>query len=96
MLNSITRWISENRLFAAICAFFLGTIAFFLAIDFRNAEVRAAIDRQMEDEVAQESRIACERWGMQATTAAHVACVADLATIRANHDNRRRTDDFGY
>jgi hypothetical protein len=33
---------------------------------------------------------------MQAATAAHVACVADLATIRANHDNRHRTDDFGY
>lgn len=96
MLNSTTRWISENRLFVAICVVFLSTIAFFLTIVPQSAEIRAALDRQIEEEVAQESHIACEKWGMEATTAAHTACVADLATIRANHDSRRRTDDFGF
>ena len=96
MLHSITHWISDNRLFLAICAVFLGTIAFLLAIDSQGMEVRAALDRQIEEEVAQESRIACEKWGMGAATAAHIACVADLAAIRANHDNRRRTENFGF
>ena len=96
MSNSLTRWTSENRLFVAVCGVVLGTIASFLALDFRSAELRGAVDRQIEEDVAQESRVACEKWGMEAATAAHIACVADLAAIRANHDNRRRTDDFGF
>jgi hypothetical protein len=96
MLSSFLQWISDNRLFVAICTVFLGTIAFFLAIDARGVESRPAFDRQIEAEVAQESRIACEKWGLEASTAAHVACVANLAAIRANHDSRRRTDDFGF
>lgn len=95
MISSFTWWISENRLFVAICAFFLATVAFFLVIDSRGAETQASIARQVEEEIARESRAVCEKWGMAATTAAHIACVADLATIRANHD-RRRTDDFGF
>jgi hypothetical protein len=96
MVNSFIRWTSENGLVVAICAVVLGTITLFLVIDSRNAEFQAAVVRQIEEDVARESRIACERWGMEAATAAHIACVADLATIRANHDNRRRTDDFGF
>ena len=80
----------------AICGFVLGTIAFFFALDSRSAELRAAVHRQIEEDVAQESRVACEKWGMEAATAAQIACVADLAAIRGNHDNRRRTDDFGF
>jgi hypothetical protein len=95
MTNAITQWISDNRLFVAICAVFMGTIAFFLTITPRMIEARASIEHQIEEDVAHESRIACEKWGMQATTSAHISCVAELKAIRANHDNRRRADDFG-
>ena len=95
MTYALTQWTSNNRLFVAICAVFIGTIAFFLAITPRMIEFRASIEQQIEEEVAQESRIACETWGMQATTPAHISCVAELKVIRANHDVRRRTDDFG-
>lgn len=94
MSSSSTRWISENKLFVTICMVILSTTTFFLAIGSRSAEFQA-LDRQVEEEVAQESRMACEKWGMKATTSAYVACIADLATIRANHDNRRRANDFG-
>ena len=96
MMNPFIRWISDNRLFVAICAVFLATIAFFVVIDSRSTQTRASIDRQIEEEIAEESRGICEKWGMEPTTAAHIACVADLATVRTNHDNRRRIEDFGF
>ena len=95
MTNARTRWISNNWLFVAIWAVFMSTVVFFVAITPRMIEARASIERQIEEDAAQESRIACEKWGMQATTPAHISCVAELKAIRANHDNRRRTDDFG-
>ena len=52
MTNAITQWISDNRLFVAICAVFMGTIAFFLTITPRMIEARASIEHQIEEDVA--------------------------------------------
>ncbi|MPZ38062.1 MAG: hypothetical protein GEU95_08340 [Rhizobiales bacterium] len=95
MANALTQWISHNRLLAAACTLVITAVAFFAAITPQMIEKRAAFERQIEEEIAEESRIACEKWGMQAATPAHISCVAELKAIRANHDNRRRTEDFG-
>jgi hypothetical protein len=95
-MNILARWISSNSVLVAFCVVVLGTIAFFLSINSRLIEARDEIDRQIEQEVAQESRMACEKWGMPVGAAAHISCVAELQLIRTNHDNRRRNDDFGF
>ena len=94
-MKILTQWISNNVVIVAFCAVVSGLVVFFFLINSRMIESRAAIDRQIEEEVAQESRAACAKWGMPAGTAAHISCVAELKVIRTNHDNRRRTDDFG-
>lgn len=95
MPKTLMQWTSNNRHLTAICAVALSAAAFYVAITPRMIEARGAIERKIEKEIAQESRIACEKWGMPPTTSAHISCVADLAAICTNHDNRR-SDDFGF
>jgi hypothetical protein len=94
MPKSLTQWISTNRHLTALCAVVISIAAFYVAITPRMIEARGAIERKIEEDIAQESRIACEKWGMLATTLAHISCVADLAAIRKKHDDRR-ADDTG-
>jgi hypothetical protein len=95
MANDLIQSISHNRLTVAFCSvavFFIATMSIALVIAPGINEARALAERQLEQEVAQESQVACEKWGLAAATAGHVDCVADLAVIRTNHDQRRRAD----
>ena len=49
---------------------------------------RDLADRQLAQEIAQESRTFCEARGLPAGTPAHSACVFDLGQIRANQERR--------
>jgi hypothetical protein len=48
----------------------------------------ASLERQRKSEIAAENRSFCEKWALPAGTSQHVACVADLTTIRARHEKR--------
>lgn len=49
---------------------------------------RAALEQQRQSEIAAESRLFCEKWGQPAGTQSYAACVADLNTIREQHEKR--------
>ena len=93
-MNPLPYWIPNNRVLAAFCSVVIATIALFVWITPGVIESRAAVVGQLEEEVAFEGRAACERWGLPAESAAHVACITDLAVIRTNHDNRRSIDGY--
>ena len=78
----------------ALCAIVIAVTALDFAITQRTPEARAAADRQLNKELGQESRVACEKWGMRAGTEEHTACIAGLKEIRTKHD-KRRVDDPG-
>ena len=61
-------------------------------------EVRAATERQLATEIAQENSAYCEKWGMQAGTRQHVICTLDLDEMRARQAKRlalQKCRDFG-
>jgi len=78
----------------ALCAIVIAVTAFDFGMTQRVPEARAAADRQLNKELAQERRVACEKWGMRGGTEEYAACIADLKEIRAKHD-KRRADDPG-
>lgn len=53
---------------------------------------RAALEQQRLSEIAQENHLLCEKWGFPLGTTKHVACMADLRTIRDQQEKRFFTD----
>jgi hypothetical protein len=78
---------------AAFCAIVV-VVGFVVAMTWNGAAGRAAFEQKRGEEIAQESRIACEKWKMPAGTQEHIACIADLKVIRGNQD-KRYLDDSG-
>jgi hypothetical protein len=58
----------------------------------RMPEARAAVDRQVNIELAQERLAACEMSGKRAGTDEHTTCIAELKEMRAKHNNRQAED----
>jgi hypothetical protein len=63
-------------------------------ITYNGAAARAAFEQQRNDEIAIESRAACEKWGIPAGAQKHTDCIADLKVIRERHE-KRISDDLG-
>ena len=53
---------------------------------------RAALEQQRQSEIAEESRRFCNALGQPTGTQKHAACVADLNTIREQHEKRVMAD----
>ena len=45
------------------------------------------------NDMADESRALCEKWGMPAGSAKHLACVGDIQTVRERHARRIAEDN---
>ena len=45
------------------------------------------------NDMADESRALCEKWGMPAGSAKHLACVGDIQTVRQRHARRIAEDN---
>ena len=88
MASALVHRISKIALRVALCAIVIAVTAF----SFGVTEARAAADRQLNEEFAQESRVASEKWGMRAGTKEYTACIAELKEIRAKQDKRRAND----
>jgi hypothetical protein len=64
-----------------------------LVINFpRILEARAVAERQLLQEISDENRSYCEKWGMKAGTHEHTLCTLDLQEIRARVEARIASD----
>ena len=63
-----------------------------LLIPYAAGPARAALEQQRRSEIAEESRLFCEKWGQPTGTQKHAACVADLNMMRAQHEKRVMAD----
>ena len=70
-----------------VCAILLAILAVYI---LSPAGVRdmAVAHQKMLDELADESRAFCEKFGMPAGTKQHTRCLIELDAIRANEDQR--------
>lgn len=59
----------------------------------QNAQAaRAAFENKQNQEIAQESRTFCAKWGFSAGTEKQLSCVADLSVIRERQGKRIHDD----
>jgi hypothetical protein len=56
----------------------------------RDARVRAEV--QLAQEISEENKFFCEKWGMRADTHEHIICTMDLNAIRAKVEQRIADD----
>jgi hypothetical protein len=64
-----------------------------LVINFpRILEARAVTERQLLQEISDENRFYCEKWGMKAGTHEHTLCTLDLQEVRARVEARIASD----
>ena|SRR5437588_4084632 len=94
MASALVHRITKIASMVALCAIVIAVTAAGFGMTQRMPEARAAADRQLNKELAQESRATCEKWGTRAGTDEYTACIADVKEIRAKHD-RRRANDVG-
>jgi hypothetical protein len=59
------------------------------------SKTRAKAERQRAQEIAEENRLYCEKWGMKAGTHEHTLCTLDLQEIRAKVQ-QRIADDMAF
>jgi hypothetical protein len=59
------------------------------------SKARATAERQRAQEISEENRIYCEKWGMKAGTHEHILCTLDLQELRAKVQ-QRIADDMAF
>ena len=59
----------------------------------RLSEAAATAERQRAQEVSEENKFLCEKWGMRANTHEYVLCTMDLNEIRAKVEERIAEDN---
>jgi hypothetical protein len=55
-------------------------------------KARASVERQRTQDIFEENRLYCEKWGMKAGTHEHTLCTIDLQEIRARVELRIAED----
>jgi len=70
-----------------------GTVFLLLHIP-QMRDARAIAEAQQAQEIAQENKLYCEKWGMRAGTHEHIICTMDLNAIRAKVEQRIADDSF--
>jgi hypothetical protein len=68
-----------------------GTVFLLLQIP-QMREARAIAEAQRLQQIAEENRFYCEKWGMRAGSHEHVICTMDLSHIRKNVEQRIADD----
>jgi hypothetical protein len=58
----------------------------------RMQDTRAMIERERAQQISEENRFFCEKWGLQVNTHKHVICTMDLNDIRAGVEQRLAED----
>ena len=87
----------ESRKLSKPAALALGAIVMVFAgfaywVSYHAGPARAALEQQRRNEIAEESRLVCEKWAQPTGTQKHVECIADLKAIREQHEKRIMAD----
>ena len=87
-----TTWVTIRRVYGAVHAVLWALLAASaLAIIFnfpRMLEARTVAERQRVQEISEENKFYCEKWGLRANTHEHVICTMDLNEIRERAEKR--------
>jgi hypothetical protein len=70
-----------------------GTVFLLLHIP-QMRDARAIAEAQRAQEIYQENKLYCEKWGMRSDTHEHLICTMDLDGIRAKVEQRIADDSF--
>jgi hypothetical protein len=99
MKLSTDAWIRIQRIYqtlhAALWAVLLAAVATMIIGIPRMLEARANAEYRRAQEISDESRVFCGKWGMSAGTVRYVQCERDLQEIRARED-QRLAGDFDF
>ena len=95
MASTVRSHRGEAGLWKMLAIGVLALLAFIWWDTYTAAGARAALEQQHNIEMNSESRTFCEKWGMTAGTKRYDTCIADIETIRANHE-KRVMEDFGF
>ena len=89
-------WITIRRVYNIVhIAFWALATAFVVVVIInipRISDARAGAERQRAQEISEENRHYCEKWGMRANTHEHLICMMDLDEIRAKVEQRISED----
>jgi len=95
---SRSAWANIRRIYNVVHTTFWALLAAWVAIIIVNIprlqEARAAIERQRAQQILEENRFYCEKWGLGPTTHEHVICTMDLNDIRAQVEPRLVEDSI--
>jgi hypothetical protein len=93
---SHANWTLVRKIYDIVHAAFWALLAAWIAmfiINFpRILDARAVVQRQLLQEISDENRFYCEKWGMKSSTHAHTLCTLDLQEIRAREGARIASD----
>jgi len=82
----------KRRIYHTVHAALWALLAAWVIIMVANlphiSKARATAERQGTQEIAEENRVYCEKWGMKAGTHEHTLCTLDLQEIRAKVQQR--------
>jgi hypothetical protein len=71
----------------------LAVLVVMVVINFPQIlDAQAVAERQILQEISDENRFYCEKWGMKAGTHEHTLCTLDLQEIRAHVEARIASD----
>jgi hypothetical protein len=60
----------------------------------RMQDARATIERERAQQISEENRFFCEKWGLQVNTHEHLICTMDLNDIRTRVEQRLADDSI--
>ena len=72
----------------ALWALLVAGMVFLLLHIPQMRDARAIAEAQRVQEISQENKLYCEKWGMRAGTHEHLICTMDLDAIRAKVEQR--------
>lgn len=85
---TLSRW-----LFGALLAAVLGSLFWmFISVKINGPKMRAMIESQKAEELEQENRVFCAKFGVTFGTSTFASCADELARIRRQHEERLNRD----
>src|SRR5262249_4525043 len=77
---------------AALCALAVATVVNMIINIPQISEARRRAELQRVQEISEENRFYCTKWGLRANTHEHLICMMDLDAIRAKVEQRISED----
>jgi hypothetical protein len=89
-------WATIRRIYdiahAALCALAVATVVITIINIPQISEARRRAELQRVQEISEENRFYCTKWGLRANTHEHLICMMDLDAIRAKVEQRISED----